>query len=181
MIIGITGTIGAGKGTVARYLEEKGFKNFSVREFLLEELSKRGLPHDREHMTPLANELRRTYGPAHIIQTLYAKAGQYTGNSIIESIRNEGEILFLKTKPDFHLLAVDADQKVRYNRIVLRGSTTDAVTFETFQAQEEKESKGVNPWEQNLSVCIANADAIFVNNGTFDELKLQVEKYLDMQ
>ena len=44
MIIGITGTLGAGKGTIASYLvKEKGFKHFSVREFLNKELQKRKL------------------------------------------------------------------------------------------------------------------------------------------
>lgn len=42
LIIGITGTIGAGKGTVSDYLvNKKGFKHFSVREFLIKEINKR--------------------------------------------------------------------------------------------------------------------------------------------
>lgn len=36
-IIGITGTLGAGKGTIVEYLKDKkGFAHFSVREFLKE-------------------------------------------------------------------------------------------------------------------------------------------------
>ncbi|MBR5146904.1 MAG: AAA family ATPase, partial [Bacteroidales bacterium] len=43
-IIGITGTIGAGKGTIVDYLvKEKGYVHYSVREFLAEEVKKRGL------------------------------------------------------------------------------------------------------------------------------------------
>lgn len=178
MIIGITGTIGAGKGTVARYLEAHGFRNFSVREFLLKELSRRGLPHDRDHMAPLANELRKTFGPAYIIEALYEEAAHYAGNSIIESIRNAGEVTFLKSKPGFHLIAVDADQKLRYDRIVLRGSSTDNITFQTFQIQEEKESHGENQWEQNLSLCIKEAEVVFRNNGSLEQLKAQVDEYL---
>lgn len=40
IIIGITGTLGAGKGTVVEYLKTKGFKHFSVREFLTQEIKK---------------------------------------------------------------------------------------------------------------------------------------------
>ena len=36
-IIGITGTIGAGKGTIVDYLvKQKNFKHYSVRNFLIE-------------------------------------------------------------------------------------------------------------------------------------------------
>ena len=39
IVIGITGTIGAGKGTIVEYLvEKKGFLHFSVREFLLKKI-----------------------------------------------------------------------------------------------------------------------------------------------
>src|SRR3989344_3951257 len=42
MIIGVTGTNGAGKGTVVDYLvSKKGFKHYSAREFIVEEVIKR--------------------------------------------------------------------------------------------------------------------------------------------
>ena len=39
MIIGITGTLGAGKGTVVDFLKEKGFRHFSVRDYLIKILN----------------------------------------------------------------------------------------------------------------------------------------------
>ena len=46
-IIGITGTLAAGKGTVVEYLvERKWFAHYSVRGFLTEEIKKRNLPLD---------------------------------------------------------------------------------------------------------------------------------------
>ena len=38
MIIGITGTLGAGKGAVVEFLKQKDFKHYSVRNFLIEEI-----------------------------------------------------------------------------------------------------------------------------------------------
>ena len=41
ILIGITGTLGAGKGTVVDFLiENYGFKHYSVRGFLTEEIEK---------------------------------------------------------------------------------------------------------------------------------------------
>ena len=62
MIIGITGTLGAGKGTIVECLLEKGFKHYSVREFLVEEICKRGLEVNRNSMVLVANELRARFG-----------------------------------------------------------------------------------------------------------------------
>jgi len=39
MILGITGTFGAGKGTIVEYLKTKGFSHYSVSEdFLIPEI-----------------------------------------------------------------------------------------------------------------------------------------------
>ena len=58
-IIGITGTIGAGKGTIVDYLvKEKGYVHYSVREFLAEEVKKRGLEVNRDTLTEVGNDLR---------------------------------------------------------------------------------------------------------------------------
>ena len=59
MIIGITGTLGAGKGTVAEYLVKKhNFSYLSVRNFFAEEVLRRGFMINRDTITEVANDLR---------------------------------------------------------------------------------------------------------------------------
>jgi len=140
IIIGITGTLGAGKGTVVEYLvDNKGFRHYSVRQFLIEQIEKEGLPVNRDTMTEVANKLRANHSPSYIIEQLYKKAMQNGGNSIIESIRTPGEVDFLKSVGSFCLIAVDADPKIRYNRIGIRASETDNISFDTFIANEKRE------------------------------------------
>ncbi len=68
IIIGITGTLGAGKGTVVDYLKEKyGFVHFSVREFLRGEVLKRGMEPNRDSFTSVANDLRAHHTPSYIV------------------------------------------------------------------------------------------------------------------
>ncbi|MFO8066766.1 MAG: hypothetical protein R6U11_04205 [Bacteroidales bacterium] len=98
-------------------------------------------------------------------------------NCIIESIRTPGEIELLRKKPDFYLLAVDADPKVRYERIVLRNSETDNISFETFLENEKREMQSNDPNKQNLSACIKQADYVINNNGSLEQLKKQVEEF----
>jgi len=176
IIIGITGTLGAGKGTIVEYLTlNKGFLHFSVRAFLLEEIRLVGLPENRDSMFTLANSLRAKHGPSFVTDQLYMKAVQSNKNCIIESIRTPGEIISLRKSQDFYLFAVDAKPEIRYQRVWLRQSETDAVSYETFLKNEKREMNTIDSNKQNLIQCISMADFIFKNNGSKEELFQQVE------
>jgi dephospho-CoA kinase len=181
MIIGITGTLGAGKGTVVEYLKGKGFTHYSVRDFLTAELTKRGMEKNRDNMLLVANELRATYGPGYIADQLIAQAKKDTesggGNAVIESIRSLGEGATIKAAGG-HMWAVDADLPVRYSRIAKRGTETDAVSYEKFVQDEQAEFANTDPAKNNLQKLIETADAIFQNNGNQHELFVQVEEAL---
>lgn len=176
MIIGITGTNGSGKGTVVDYLvSEKGFAHYSVRDFLTAELIKMGRTVDRSEMRLLANELRATKEPAYNIKVLYEKAlADGVENAVIESVRNVGEAEFLKSKGVF-LLAVDADQQLRFERVQERRSATDQVDFTTFVHHEEREMKPVGPHDMDVRGVMALADATIENNTTREALHTAVE------
>ncbi len=179
MIIGLTGTIGAGKGTVVEYLKRVGFKHYSVRDFLVIEIEKRGMPMTRDSMVVIADQLRQEYGPGYIMFQMLEKAEKEGGNSIIESIRAVGEIEALREKAhDFYLIAVDAPIEIRYERVVKRGSFTDHITFEKFKEDEARESKHGEKWQKDLPTCIALSDVIIHNDTTVSKLEEKVEAYL---
>lgn len=172
MIIGITGTIGAGKGTVVSYLEEHyGFHHYSARTLLTEVLNERGVPIDRDAMRTLANELTERHGASYIATELFRRA---KAPAVIESIRRPSEVEHIQVNGGV-VLAVDADQELRFARIKKRGSETDDVSFETFQKQEAVEMNSDDPNEQNIASCIQSADYALSNNGTFEELHTQID------
>jgi len=173
MIIGITGTLGAGKGTIVEFLKQKGFIHFSVTEYLNNELIRRGLPLNRNNQVILANQLRQLNSPSYIVKQLYEKAKQEK-NSVIESIRTPGEAESIKKKGGI-LLAVDAEPKTRYSRIISRQSEKDNVSFDEFIENEKREMYSIDPHHQNLSKCIQIADFILENNKDLGNLKKQVE------
>jgi dephospho-CoA kinase len=178
MVIGITGTNGAGKGTVVDYLvQRKGFTHYSVRQFLIEEIERRGLPINRDNTRLVANELRKAHGPGYIAEQLFAKASQHQTSSVIESIRSLGEANFLRQHAAL-LWAIDADREIRFKRTQLRGSETDKVTFEQFCEQEDREMNSNEPWDMNVFGVIKMADHVFHNEGTPEELFVQVEETL---
>lgn len=178
-IIGITGTLGAGKGTIVEYLiEKKDFIHYSVRQFLTEEINRQQLPLNRDSMVLVANNLRKQHHPAYIIDTLYQQAEKINKNAIIESIRTPAEVISLREKSDFYLLAVDADPQIRYNRIIERNSETDHVSFEEFLSNEQREMQNDDINKQNLKQCIAMADYVLNNNNTIADLHKNIELIL---
>ena len=179
IIIGITGTIGAGKGTIVDFLTGKGFVHYSVRAFITEELNRRGIAVNRDNMVVVANEMRAKNSPSFIIEQLYLQASESNQNCIIESIRTIGEVEQLRKFENFCLFAVDANPELRYQRIKGRNSETDQISYDVFIENEKREMTSDDMNKQNLSKCISMADYIIENNGTIDELNVKVEKILN--
>ncbi|MDR0207277.1 MAG: AAA family ATPase [Bacteroidales bacterium] len=174
-IIGITGTIGAGKGTIVDYLVNNyGYKHYSVRNYLIDEATKQSLPLNRDTYVKIANELREKHSPSYIIDELYKEAEKNGVNAVIESIRTYGEISSLRTKENFSLWAIDADPKIRFERIVARHSETDKISFDTFLENEQREMNTDAPTKQNLAECIRQADILFTNDNSIEELYKQI-------
>ena len=191
LIVGITGTLGAGKGAVVDHLvRAHGFAHFSVRAWLTNIIAERGLRVDRDSMTHVANELRAAHGPAYIVEQLLAHAAAEDtdagGGAIIESVRSVGEVERLRAaggggaRHTFALLAVDADSALRYDRAVnIRKSETDiGLSFERFLADEAREMNNADPHKQNLKGCIGMADATLLNNGSFEDLQRETDRVL---
>lgn len=180
IIIGITGTLGAGKGTIVDYLVgNKNFGHYSVRAFLIEEIKKRGLMVNRDTMTSVANDLRAKNSPSYVADKLYDLAARDKKDCIIESIRTPGEIDSLRKKGNFYLFAVDAATEKRYKRIKLRKSETDNISFKTFVENEDREMASDDPHKQNLQKCREMADFVFINDGSIENLHFQTENILN--
>ncbi len=178
MIIGITGTFASGKGTIVEFLKTQGFKHYSVRGFLADELEKRGISINRDSLIEIGNELRAKNSPSYIVEQIYKNAQSNGGDAVIESLRAVGEVESLKNKKDFYLFSVDAPIEIRYKRAVQRNNETDHVSFEEFSSREKREIKNSDPSKQSLIDCMNLANFKFENKGTTRELHEKVEKVL---
>lgn len=177
-MIGIAGTLGAGKGTVVEYLKQKGFTHYSVSGRLIEILRERSLPEDRTHMSKLADELSDIY-PGGALEMIHRQA-QKDGvkDYILESIHRENEAAYVRSLGGI-MLALDVDPKVRYERSQLRQEgAKDHVTYEEFLVAVEREERGKGDGKPNINAVISTADHLIMNDGTVEELHAQVEKWL---
>jgi dephospho-CoA kinase len=178
MIIGVTGTLGAGKGTVVEYLRQtRMFMHYSARSFLLEEVERLNLPPVRDSLNIVGDDLRKRYGPSYVVEQLFQRATRIGGNAVIESLHTVGEAEYLKSQGAL-IIGVDADIHTRYERILKRKSMTDHITFEKFQEDNEKEIASDDPTKHNIRGVIDCADLKIMNDGTAEELCAKVEKFL---
>jgi dephospho-CoA kinase len=178
MIIGITGTDGAGKGTAVNHLKQKGFTHYSSRDFIVAEIERQGLPIDRNQMRLTANELRAKYGNEFVIKQAYEKAtAEGAEQVVIESVRALAEAEYLKTHGGI-LLAIDADAKLRYERVQARRSATDKVSYQQFLEHEELEKNDPDPNGMQKAKVMEIADYTIMNDGTVAELEKQIEAFL---
>ena len=179
MIIGLTGSFGAGKGCVADYLvNKKGFAHFSARQLITEEVLKRGLTPNRDTMTETANDMRKNGGPSYLLEQLVNRAKEHGGNAVVESVRAVAEAKYVK-KMGGTVLGVDADPKIRYERIVARGSETDHVSFEEWHEQERRESNPNDPTKQDIFGALKESDYDIMNTDSIEALEAAVEDFLN--
>jgi dephospho-CoA kinase len=178
MIIGITGTLGAGKGTVVEYLKSKGFTHYSSSRILKEILAERGLPATRTNMSKLSDELtaKQPGGVLHLSYERALKDGAM--DFVFESIHRVSEAEYIRSIGGV-VFGVDADMKKRYERAVKRKEgEKDNVTFEQFVSDTKREEEGLTGTGPNIRAVLKDAEAVLTNNGTQEELFAQVEKAL---
>lgn len=175
MIIGMTGSVSAGKETLVGFLRKKCFEYFITSDLLKEELEKRGVGITRKSMQDLGDELREKHGAEVLMKMLLEKIN-INENSILDSMRNPKEVEFLRNNLDnFILIAVDAPREIRFKRLLSRGKFSDPKNWEDFLKMDARDrSDPDNPLGQQVGKCIAMADHVLINEGTIEEMEKKV-------
>lgn len=168
-IIGLSGTNGSGKDTIAHMLrDEHGWLFADATQMLGDELTRRGLSHERKNKADLSAEWRREYGMAVIVDKaveLYHN-GDYRG-LIVGSLRHPAEADKIHELGGT-MLWIDAEPRIRYDRISQndRGRVEDKKTYEQFLAEQEREmTPSGDEATLNVSAVRDRADVVILNNG----------------
>lgn len=139
ILIGLTGTIGAGKTTVSNYLVKKGFARVILGDLIRELAKKKGLLFTRENLHALESKYHKLHGLDFLIDEALRKLKK-SGKSklLIDGIRTPRQAIRSK-KAGAILILVDAPKKIRFERLKSRKRTGDPIKMEEFLRQESKE------------------------------------------
>ena len=177
MIIGLTGKNGSGKGVVSDFLKSMGYHYHSLSDVVREEISARGEKVTRDVLIRTANELRTNFGPSVLAERIISRLDPEK-NYIIDSIRNPFEVESLRRRKDFVLLMVDADPKIRFERLKARARENDPQDYDAFLKLEAAEAGSNDPNTQQLNRTCEMADAKVENNESIEELHEDVRHVL---
>jgi len=168
LVIGITGTLLAGKGILVEILKSKGFQHASIRELIREELAKQNILLTRKSMQDVGNEMRKEHGQGYWMQKALDKYKSYNAPLIIESIRNMGEADYLKEHSHFFLIGIDAPFEARWQRIKKRNVDSDLIDHDKFVIDDARDRGFNEPLTgQQVGMCLVHADFLINNDEQF--------------
>ncbi|MBX6334871.1 hypothetical protein IRY61_06075 [Candidatus Saccharibacteria bacterium] len=180
--IGIAGTAGSGKDTVAMLMGEI-FGSISIGTGDMVRAIARQVYHLPSHARPtheqsynVATFMRKHLSPSSIVELCLLEGEvQNVRIVIIHGLRTMGEAEVFR-KAGGIIVGVDADIEKRYAR--LRKSRDTLANYEEFLKQEELENEGVSKKHEDLGIryIIENADVKIDNNGSIEDLEAQIRE-----
>ena len=173
VILGLIGEIAAGKTTATDYLKSTyGAVTFRFSTMLRDVAQRLYMEENRHNLQLLSTVLRQNFSED-IMSTVIARDVAAAPEPLIitEGVRRPSDITYLKELPGFHLIALTADERARYERLQGRGENPDDATktWEQFLADGAQES------EQKVKELMMSADVTIDNNGSKKALYAQLD------
>jgi dephospho-CoA kinase len=174
IIIGFTGLMASGKDAAKKYLEEKyGAESFRFSSIMRDVLKRINVEMSRTNLSAVSLCLRQTFG-----EDLFAKVianDAQNANSeivVVDGVRRLADIAHLSKLDGFHLVAIEADPKIRHERLVKRGENVgeSEKTYEQFIADHQTET------ELTIPEVMSKADLRINNDGSFEDLYKQIDE-----
>jgi dephospho-CoA kinase len=175
-ILGIVGTQGSGKNYISEYvIAHYGGDHFTFSDFLAHILAKMNVPKSRDNMIKLSVSLRGEFGDDLLSHAIAAEALRSEADIVlVDGIRRTGDLTAFRPMPNFTLIGVNADPKLRFERMKKRGEKageTD-MTWEQFEATEKA------PTEITIPETMTFASHVIMNDGTKEELEARIDEVM---
>ncbi len=164
----------SGKGEAAKYLVEKhGATSFRFSTMLRDALKRFHVPETRDNLVKMSELVRAGFGENILAKTMAEDIKKSTDKIIVvDGIRRLADIQFLKELPEFVMVAVTADAKIRYERLKDRNENSDDAikTYEQFLLDQEKST------EVTIAPVMRLAQREVANNDSREEFYLQLDE-----
>ncbi len=176
VILGFVGQISSGKGTISKYYQEK--YNASCYRFstiLRDLLNRIYTEQNRDNLIKISECVRQTFGENILAKAIAGDADKDQNELVIvDGIRRMADIEFLSKLPNFTLIKIEADPKIRWERLVQRSENSDdkTKTFEEFLADHQRST------ELTIPEVMSHATEAINNDGDLNNLHKQLDELL---
>ena len=168
ILIGISGKMASGKGSVSKYLAhvyhaERHRSSDPLRAMV----DIFDIPQSRVNLSDLSTFLRECFGEHVIAQSMRKLLTSVKAPiAIFDGMRRLIDIETFRSLPNFIFIFVDCDERIRYERYVTRNENAgdSEMTFEDFKTRSMAET------EIQIDALKEHADVIIDNNSTYDQL-----------
>lgn len=174
LILGFCGHLSVGKGTACQYLEARhGAKTVMFSQSMRDVLKRLHLDISRPNLQKTSLILREGFGQDLFAQVVAADADKTDSELVcVDGMRRPKDLEHLKKLPNFYLISLVADQKLRWRRMISRSQNNDdsSKTFEQFKKEDNAEPESL------IDEIAQTANFVIDNNGDLDSLYQQIEK-----
>lgn len=176
IILGLVGNPASGKGIVAEYLKNKYHASSHRFSTMLDDILNRlYLEITRRNLQLTSTMIRKNFGED-IMARVMAEDVKNDKNKIIvvDGARRVADIKYLKKIPGFKLIKVEANIKVRFQRLLKRTEKKDDTkkTFKQFLADHKREA------DREVPQLMKRADMELDNDGSLKNLYKQIDKMI---
>jgi dephospho-CoA kinase len=176
IILGLVGPSASGKETAKKYLVERyKAKDCRFSTILRDVLNRIAVPVSRENLQKLSTVLRANFGENLLAKAIVMDASKFDAEVVVvDGVRRPTDIEHLQELPNFFLIKIDADPKLRYERLVKRNENDgdDKKTFEQFLKDHEAEADSLVP------AVMASAQYSIDNSDSFENLYKQIDEII---
>lgn len=143
LVIAFVGPIASGKGHAVKYLQKNHHASIYRFSTMLRDIMQRVyIPETRENIVKLSSILRTNFGQDLLSKTMRTDVTKDVNKLIvIDGARRISDLDYLKEMPNFFLVKIDADVKIRWQRITARKENPDdkSKTLAQFKNDEQSE------------------------------------------
>jgi len=177
VILGIVGPIASGKGVMKKHIEEKyQAKDCRYSTILRDVLVRLDIANSRENLQLLSTVLRQNFGEDLLARVIVKDAKNIESDIVvIDGVRRLADIKYLQEMDNFYLVAVDADPKIRYERLVKRNENEGDAnkTYEQFLQDHLAEA------DYEVPVVMSKADFIIQNGEDLEKFYGHIDEIIN--
>jgi dephospho-CoA kinase len=167
LVVGVAGRIGAGKTSVAKYLNTlQGFQYLRYSQVLSDWLAND--PWRKAHLQDVGWEVMSGGLQAELNRRLIAQI-EPDADVVVDGLRHPLDYESLKSSFlfSFRLLYIDSTQNARWARLKANGRYADAASFQVADA---------HPVEEKIELLRPRASSVIQNSGSLDDLYIAIDK-----